>query len=148
MARHFRTESAHRRFRAELARKADQLRQQYGPAIDWEKLQQLLKDPQFAPCPCEVRFDASQLLPGEFGHTVTPALKGDRDCIIYLHPKYSTQLARVPYLVLYQLALINYGALATADDAETFGALALGISRAAYFQALCELSGQLGDERP
>jgi hypothetical protein len=146
MARHFRTESAHRRFSAELARKAIELRQKYGPVIDWENLQRVLHDPQFAPFPCEIRFDAKPLLPGEFAHTIAPGPQPGQGYVICLHPQYASQLARVSYLVLHQLVLINYGACATADDAETFGALALGLSREDYYQALCELSGQLGDE--
>jgi hypothetical protein len=37
-----------------------------------------------------------------------------------------TQLPQVPALVLYQLVLVNYGEFVSADDAETFGASALG----------------------
>jgi len=145
-ARHFTSESAHRRVSAELVTKAVELRQKYGPDIDWEKLQRLLHDPQFAPFPCEIRFDSTPLLPGEFGHPVPKGAGQDQGYILYLHPQYASQLARVPYLVLHQLVLVNYGESATADDAEVFGALALGLSKEAYYQALCELSGQLGGD--
>jgi len=146
MAKHFKTESAHQRICAELAEKAVELRQKYGPEIDWEKLQQLLNDPQFAPFPCEICFDARPLLPGEFSHTVARGLNREDGYIIYLHPQYASQIHSIPYLVLHQLVLINYGGLATADDAENFGALALGLSKEDYYEALCRLSGQLGGD--
>ncbi len=38
------------------------------------------------------------------------------------------------------LGLVNYGEFATAEDAETFGAAALGISRDEYYASLCELA--------
>jgi hypothetical protein len=44
----------------------------------------------------------------------------------------------VPALVLYQLVLVNYGDFASPDDAEAFGAAALGISREAYYQMVCQ----------
>jgi hypothetical protein len=143
MARQFKAEDACRSFSADLAAKAAEIRQKYGPDIGWDKLQALLADRQFTPFPCEIRFDAEPLLPGEFGHPVAKGPKREEGFIIYLHPQYATQLARVPYLVLHQLVLINYGDSATADDAETFGSLALGLSKEAYYRALCELSRQI-----
>jgi hypothetical protein len=55
-----------------------------------------------------------------------------------------TQLAMVPYLVLYQLVAVNYGEFASADDAETFAAAALGLPREEYYQVLCSLADELG----
>ena len=54
-----------------------------------------------------------------------------------------TQLEQVPLLVLYQLVLVNYGAFAAAEDAETFGAAALGLSKDQYYQILCGLADEL-----
>ncbi len=63
---------------------------------------------------------------------------------MHVHPFFMTQLERVPELVLYQLVLVNYGEFATAEDAETFGAAALGISRDEYYASLCELADAIG----
>ena len=49
----------------------------------------------------------------------------------------------MPLLVLYQLVLVNYGAFAAPDDAETFGAAALGLGRDEYYHALCRLADEL-----
>jgi hypothetical protein len=47
---------------------------------------------------------------------------------------------RIASLVLYQLVLVNYGEFASADDAETFGASALGLSKDDYYRNLCEMA--------
>jgi hypothetical protein len=49
----------------------------------------------------------------------------------------------VSYIVLYQLVMVNYGDFASADDAETFGAAALGLGKEDYYQTLCQLADQL-----
>ena len=46
--------------------------------------------------------------------------------------------------MLYQLVLVNYGEFASAADAETFGATALGISKDEYYEALCEMADEIG----
>jgi hypothetical protein len=80
---------------------------------------------------------------GEFAH---PVAKGDHPAdgfTMYVHPFFMMQLEQVPLLVLYQLVLVNYGAFAAPDDAETFGAAALGLAKDEYHHALCQLADQL-----
>jgi hypothetical protein len=60
-----------------------------------------------------------------------------------VHPFFSTRLEQVSCLVLYQLVLVNYGEFASADDAETFGASALGLGKDDYYRMLCELTDEL-----
>jgi hypothetical protein len=145
MARHFKGE-VRRLLLADLSVKAAEIRDRYGPTLDWDRLQLVLKDRDIAPFPCQIQFDAAPLLPGEFAHAVPKGPNKQDGYILYLHPQYATQPDVLPYLVLYQLVLINYGDEATPEDAETFGSIALGLSRDAYFQALCELSGQIGGD--
>ncbi len=146
MARQLKTEAVRRSLSADLAVKAAEIRKKYGPEIGWDALQRLLEDRDCAPFPCEIRFDSGPLLPGEFGHPMAKGPSREQGFVIYLHPLYASQLARVAYLVLHQLVLINYGNSATADDAETFGSLVLGLSKDDYYRALCELSGQIGGD--
>ncbi len=122
------------------------VRQKYGDRLGWDELLQLLNDRALVRYPCEVRFDAEPLLPGEFAHPVAKGKDPKEGFIIYVHPVYANQLPRVPLLVLYQLALVNYGESATAEDAETFGSVALGMSREDYYDALCQLSSQVGGD--
>ena len=116
----------------------------YGPQMGWAGLQRLLQDRTLVRYPCEIVFDASGLQPGEFAH---PQPKGDNPedgFTMFVHPLFMTQLDLVPALVLYQLVAVNYGVFASSDDAETFGAAALGLTRDEYYDQLCDISDQLG----
>jgi hypothetical protein len=144
VARHFNSESWPVA-REDLAAKAAEIRDKYGPVISWDKLQALLQDRRLIPFPCEIQFDSTPLLPGEFAHSVAKPNVLQDGFIIYLHPQYADQLGLVPYLVLHQLVLVSCDH-ATIDDAETFGSLALGLTKEAYYKTLCELSGQIGGD--
>lgn len=50
----------------------------------------------------------------------------------------------MPYLVYYQLVVVNYGEFASPQDAETVGAAALGLTVDAYYTEICELADLLG----
>jgi hypothetical protein len=56
-----------------------------------------------------------------------------------------TQLQKVPLAVLYELVVDNYGDFASADDAEAFGAAALGLDKEVYYQTLCDLADEIGE---
>jgi hypothetical protein len=117
--------------------------EKYGPRIGWTQLLQILGDRSCARYPCEIVFDAAPLQAGEFAH---PVAKGDHPAdgfTIYVHPFFMMQLDQVPLLVLYQLVLVNYGAFASSDDAETFGAAALGLAKDRYYDTLCRLADEL-----
>ena len=129
---------------AHVANKAAELREKYGPRIGWKELLRILEDRSFVRYPCEIIFDATQLEPGEFAHPFAKGARPEDGFTIFVHPLFMTQLERVPYLVFYQLVLVNYGAFASPDDAETFGATALGLSKDEYYQALCEMADALG----
>jgi hypothetical protein len=120
----------------------------YGPRIGWKQLLQILEDRTCVRYPCEIAFDAGPLQTGEFAH---PVAKGDRPedgFTLYVHPFFMMQLEQVPLLALYQLVLVNYGAFAAPEDAETFGAAALGLARDEYYHALCRLADELPSASP
>jgi hypothetical protein len=120
-----------------------EIHEKYGPGIGWTQLLQILGDRSCARYPCAIVFDAAPLQPGEFAH---PVAKGELPAdgfTIYVHPYFMMQLDQVPLLVLYQLVVVNYGAFASSDDAETFGAAALGLSRDEYYPTLCRLADEL-----
>ncbi|MGH7970665.1 MAG: hypothetical protein ACREIC_18215 [Limisphaerales bacterium] len=145
-ARNGRAADKRRALSAQVASEGSELFAKYGPTVGWDTLRILLDDRAFVRFPCDIRFDAEPLLPGEFAHA---ALKGrePRDgYTVFVHPIYERQLQSVPYMVLHQLVLVNHGKEASADDAETFGSRALGLSKSQYYQVLCELSEQLGGD--
>ena len=115
----------------------------YGPRIGWTQLLQMLGDRTCVRYPCEIVFDTAPLQADEFAH---PVAKGDRPedgFSIHVHPFFMTRLEQVPLLVLYQLVLVNYGAFASPDDAESFGAAALGLAKDEYYRTLCGLADEL-----
>jgi hypothetical protein len=115
----------------------------YGPRIGWTQLLQILEDRTCARYPCEIVFDAAPLQAGEFAHPVAKGERPEDGFRMHVHPLFMTQPEQVPLLVLYQLVLVNYGAFAAAEDAETFGAAALGLSKDEYYHILCGLADEL-----
>jgi hypothetical protein len=143
MAKQLSAEDARQSLNAHVAAKGDEIRQKYGPVIGWNSVQRILEDRSCVRYPCAVVFDASPLEPGEFAYPVAKGEQPDAGFTIFVHPFFMTQLERVPHLVLYQLVLVNYGEFASADDAETFGATALGLAKDEYYRILCELADQI-----
>jgi hypothetical protein len=117
--------------------------EKYGPRIGWTQLLRILEDRSCVRYPCEIVFDAVPLQAGEFAHPVAKGDHPEAGFSIYVHPLFMTQLEQVPLLVLYQLVLVNYGSFASPDDAETFGAAALGLSKDEYYETLCGLADEL-----
>jgi hypothetical protein len=144
MAIQLTADDAKQSLNAHVAAKGAELFAKFGPVIGWSQLQAILQDRTCVRYPCRLVFDSSGLNPGEFAH---PEPDGDRPedgFTLYVHPIYLTQLAMVPYLALYQLVVVNYGVFASAQDAETFAAHALGRSQEEYYETLCGLADLLG----
>jgi hypothetical protein len=144
MATQLTADDAKQSLAAHVAAKGAEIFEKYGPTIGWKQLLQILDDRACVRYPCQVVFDAAPLGPGEFAHPVPRGEKPEDGFKMCVHPCFMTQLPYVPYLVLYQLVLLNYGAFASPDDAETFGAAALGLSKDGYYYTICELADQLG----
>ena len=140
MSRQLTVNDARESLSLHLESKGQGILEAYGPNLGWKDLVRLLEDRRFVRYPCEIVFDNSALEPGEFAHPVPRGERPDEGFVLQVHPVFMTQLQRVPELILYQLVLVNYGDFATSDDAEIFGAAALGISRDAYYEAICELA--------
>jgi len=137
-------EDAKQSLNAHVEAKGAEIFEKYGPHIGWSQLQQILNDRAFVRYPCEIVFDATPLGPGEFAHPVAKEENPEAGFTMFVHPWFMSQLDRAIYLVLYQLVVINYGQFASADDAEAFGARALGMDKEEYYQALCAMSDELG----
>lgn len=129
---------------AHVATKGAEIHAKYGPHIGWQELQRILEDKSVCRYPCKIEFSAESLQAGEVAHAEPKGERPEDGFTIHVRPIFMTQLARVPYLVLYQLVVVNYGEFASPDDAETFGASALGISKDEYYAALCEMADNIG----
>lgn len=111
--------------------------------ITWKVLQEILADRSVVRYPCAVVFDPAPLQSGEFAYARCNGATPEEGYTIFVHPIFLTQPEALPCLVLYHLVVVNYGDFAGAEDAEAFGAAALGISREEYYQALCRYADQL-----
>jgi len=136
-------EGVRQSLRAHLAAKGAEIHRKYGPHIGWDELVELLKDPDCVRYPCEIRFDAGPLLAGELAHPAAKGKRPEEGFTLFVHPGLATQLSEVPLAALYQLVVVNYGNFVSAEDAETFGCHALGLSQDDYYQALCKLADQI-----
>ncbi len=146
MATRLTAEDGRQSLNAHVAAKGDEIRAKYGPRIGWTSLQRILEDRACVRYPCEIIFDATPLRPGEFAYPGPRGGKPEDGFNLYVHPYFMTQLDRIAHLVLYQLVVINYGEFASADDAETFGASALGLSKEEYYRSVCELADEVASD--
>jgi hypothetical protein len=137
-------EDARQSLIAHVAAKGEEVRTKYGPHIGWQELLCILEDRAFVRYPCEITFDSAPLWPGEFAHPVARGEHPEDGFTLYVHPLFLTRPEQVPYMVLYQLVLVNYGEFASPDDAEAFGAAALGLSKDDYYHILCRLADRVG----
>lgn len=143
MAKHLTADDARQSLNAHVAAKGAEIFAKYGPRIGWRELQAILRDETCVRYPCTLAFDASRLNPGEFAHPEPRGETPEQGFTLYVHPYYMTQLERVPCLAFYQLVAVNYGEFASADDAETFAAQALGLAKDDYYADLCALADEL-----
>jgi hypothetical protein len=136
-------DDARQSLNAHVAERGAAIRGKYGPTIGWRELQRLLADRVCVRYPCEIAFDAGPLEQGECAYPMAKGARPEDGFRLCVHPFFSTRLEQVSCLVLYQLVRVNYGEFASADDAETFGASALGLTRDEYYHHLCMLADQL-----
>lgn len=144
MAKQLTADDARVSLHAHVAAKGAEIFDKYGPQIGFTEIKAILQDRACVRYPCELVFDASHLNPGEFAYPEPNGERPEEGFTLYVHPVYMTQLSAVPLLALYQLVTVNYGEFASADDAETFAAHALGISVEECYARICALADQLG----
>jgi hypothetical protein len=127
-----------------VVEKALALRKQYGGFIDYETLLKILQDNNFVRYPTRLEFNSGPIDKGFFA--VVDALDIDnpsKGYTIYIHEYFKKRLGDVPAIVLYQLVAINYGVIATSEEAEIFGATVLDMKKEEYYQLLCVLADQI-----
>ena len=137
-------EDARQSLTAHLMAKGAEIRDKYGANIGWNELLRILEDRSFCRYPCEIVFDAEPLQHGEFAFPMAKGERPEDGFAICVHPFFAAQLDRVPFVVLYQLVVVNYGEFVSELDAETFGASALGLSNNEYYRLLCAMADEIG----
>ena len=123
--------------------KAKEIRARYGPVIDYPAMLQILDDRKSIRYPLEIRFVSNGIEPGLFGKTEPVSDTPEDGYIMSLHRRFEDQPEVLPALILYQSVLVNYGDLATADDAELFGSAVLDMPRDDYYAQIAALTDSL-----
>jgi hypothetical protein len=148
MAKQLTADDAKQSLCAHVESKGAEIFLKYGPLLGWAELQRLLEDRVYVRYPVEIVFDASRLLAGELAHAEGKTDQPEDGFAMIVHPAYEAQPDMVPVLVMYQLVAVNYGEFASSDEAECFGAAALGLTRDEYYNLLCELADELFGAAP
>jgi hypothetical protein len=136
-------EDARESLTAHVAARGAEIRAKFGPDIGWAQLQRILADRECVRYPCELVFDAGPLQPDECAYPEPKGAQPEDGYRLCVHPYFSVDPARVPLLALYQIVVINYGAFASHEDAEAFGAAVLGITTEEYYETLCAMADEI-----
>jgi hypothetical protein len=144
MERQLTVEDARQSLRGHVSAKGEEIRAKYGPHIGWNELRLILQDRECVRYPCEISFDSVPLMEDEFAYAQAKSEHPEDGFVMHVHPYFATQPERVPYLVFYHLVTVNYGEFASAEDAEAFGASALGLSQDDYYRTLCQMADEIG----
>ncbi len=125
---------------------ARRARARYGGRIDYATIRRMLSDELVVRYPVELRFDAEPLEPGEFAYVEQLGTHPAQGFVLYVHPRFRNREELLPLLIAYHLVRVNYGLVATHEEAELFGSTLLGLDREAYYRRLCEAADEIWDE--
>ena len=119
---------------------AQRARTALGGKLDAANLDEFLSSRTCLRLPTELRFDGLGLDPHQFATPAFVTENGERRCILHIRPHYENLSDSHAYIVAYMAAAINYGAAASAELCETYGATLLGIGVEDFFTAICSIA--------
>jgi hypothetical protein len=123
--------------------RAWEAREVYGPRIDMPRFLEFLENRRFVRYPVTLTFDTADLLEEEFARAVPLGDHPSDGFRLVIHPHFRDEPDIVPLLASYHLVTVNYGEIATREDAELFGATFLGLEVDEYYRLLCEASSRI-----
>ena len=132
-----------RALRDHVVETAQRARQRYGGRIDDAAMRRMLSDERVVRYPVELRFDAQPLEPGEFAYVEPIGTHPAQGFVLYVHPRFRDRPDLLPLLIAYHLVRVNYGNVATYEEAELFGSTLLGLDRDAYYERLCDAADEI-----
>ncbi len=118
-------------------------RDRHGAVIDESAIRAMLEDREVVRYPVTIVFDAAALEPGEFAWAEQAGERPSDGFRLHVHPRYAGRADALPLLVAYHLVRVNYGEIATREEAEVFGATLLGMEVNDYYAAICRLADEL-----
>ena len=117
--------------------------ERYGSDMGLDGLERLLADSDVVRYPCGIVVDGDALEPGELAFARQRGEKAADGFDVVVHPNFACDHAALPVIVMYQLVVVNYGGIATEEEAELFGATVLGMDKEDYYRKLCALADSL-----
>ncbi len=136
-----------------LRQKAQEIIEKFGANITFDVLQEILQDRKFVRYPVNIIYDSARIEAGLFIATEMTLAnpnrqpdeddeyikQADRHYDFIVHEHFEGQPEKLTPLILYHLPTVNYGDIATYEDAEVFGAALLQIEQDDYYQLVCDL---------
>lgn len=143
MAKQLTADDARQSLTSHVETKGIEVLSRHGLLTSPADLERLFEDRTQVRYPCRLAFDTAPLQAGEFAYAEPQGPRPEDGFTIFVHPTFQSEPALVPALVLYQLVAVNYGEFASAHEAETFGAAALGLTRDEYYALLCDAADRV-----
>ena len=134
--------------RDHIITKTHEARQAYGPQFDYPTILELLKDSRFVRYPVRLEFGHEALQPGEFAYMQQVAEHPKDGFVLSIHPFFQDRKDTLPLLIAYHLVLVNYGDIASHEEAELFGANLLGMDVEEYYRQLCQWADRIPPAKP
>jgi hypothetical protein len=136
-------EEAKSSLKEHVREKAFLAREKYGTFFDLEVMRKIMADRQIVRYPMTLDFSDDKLQAGEFAFLEVSEIEESPVYCLHVHPRYRECSEALPKIIAYYVVVVNYGDIATHEEAEIFGATLLGISIEGYYQDLCRYADQL-----
>ncbi len=107
-----------------------------------------LADEECVRYPTSLDFDPEKLEPGEFAWAEPLGASPGAGFRLHIHPHFQNEPELIPRLAAYHVVKINYGDIATFEEAEIYGATLLGLDVEEYYRSLCEAAEALEAAAP
>jgi len=126
-----------------VAAVASLARDRYGPRVDGSAIRRMLEDRDIVRYPVAIVFDDQPLHPGEFAFAEPRGCGPQEGFTLFVHPYFQEQTDTLPMLIAYQLVRVNYGDVASHEEAEAFGAALFDMDRDEYYERICDLADSM-----
>lgn len=129
--------------RDHASRRGQEARAAYGTVVDCATIFRMLDDRSVVRYPTSIVFDAAPLEAGEFAYPEPRTSSGELSYRLCVHPAFRDRDDVLPLLIAYQLVRINYGDIATHEDAEAFGAALFNFEVDEYYKRVCAAADEV-----
>jgi len=118
---------------------ADYMRETHGLPLTADKFEAIFQDRGCVFHPVKMVYDKDPLKEGEFAYMHQADKDPSKGFMLYMHPFFKSKPNDLPFLVAYQLAVVNFGEEVSQDVAESFGAALMDMKVDEYYDKVNEL---------